>query len=139
MKLTLSFYRAKTSRPCPRGQILRKGFTREAFTRSDGTRIKATRVKPGCIKDRGEPGKGPKTLPTPVEGSLEGWKKDMPRKKRHALLKRLTKKENCRSVIGRLTLLRNISDDPATDRVAEADAKWLHKQPFCKLKSKEKK
>ena len=136
MKLTL--YRAKTSR-CPRGKIFRKAFTRKAFTRSDGTRVKASRTPGKCIIDRGKPGKGPKILPTPRKGSLEGWKKDMPRKERHALLKRLTKKENCRSVIGRLTLLRNISDDPGTDRVAEADAKWLHDQPFCKLKTKEKK
>lgn len=137
MKLTI--YRAKTDSRCPRGRIFRKGFTRKAFTRADGTRVDKTRVKGGCIIDRGKPGKGPKILPTPREGALGGWKKDMSERGRHAILKRLTKKDTCATVIRRLVLLRNISDDPKTDRVAEADQKWLHKQPFCKLKTKEKK
>lgn len=134
MKLTI--YRAKVG-GCPRGQIFRKAFTRKPFTRGDGIRVKGGRVPGKCIEDRGKAGKGPKTLPTPVLGALGGWKKDMSDRSRHEILKRLTRKDTCATVIRRLVLLRNISADPATDRVAKADQTWLRKQPFCKLKSKE--
>jgi len=60
---------------CPRGQILRKGYTRKAYKRG-GKLIKATKIKPACIKDRGAKGKTPsskKVLPKLEKGSLSKY------------------------------------------------------------------
>jgi hypothetical protein len=111
---------------CGPGKIRRK-----AYTRKDGTHVRS-----GCIIDRGKPGKGPDTLPKPKKGHLKGWHADESAAKRRRALKKWTKRTNCRKTIGKLTLLRNLSDDPQVDRAAKADAQWLHDQGFCKLESK---
>lgn len=114
---------------CGRGKILRSGFTRR-----DGTY-----VTPACVPDKGAKGKTPvskRVLPKPVRGDIGVWTKEMPVAKRHEALKRVVNERGCRKVIGGLTLLRNLTSDPATKTKAKADAKWLHGQGFCKLKSK---
>ena len=126
--MILSIYPATR---CPRGKIRRKGYS---YTRN-GTRV---RVKGECIIDQGKPGKGPKILPKPREGALQGWKKDMAERDRHRILKKVTRQDGCATVIRRLVLLRNISADRPTDRIAKRDETWLHKQPWCKLKTKAK-
>lgn len=116
-------------RSCGRGKILRS-----AYRRSDGSYVKAT-----CVPDKGASGKTPssqRVLPRPVPGDLGVWKKDMSSTMRHASLKNEVQKRGCRKVIGSLTLLRNLSSDPGTKKTAKADAKWLHGQNFCELKSK---
>ncbi len=118
-------------RGCGPGQIMRRGFTR-----SDGTY-----VKPGCVKDQGAPGKTPasgRVLPAPKAGMLKGWKAADEAQKRRAALKRAVKSEGCRPVITRLTLEHNFTyrTSPKTARTAMTDAKWLHDQGFCKLKTK---
>ena len=42
-----------TKKDCPKGKILRKGYTTK----------KGVKVEPKCIKDQGKPGKGPKIFP----------------------------------------------------------------------------
>lgn len=118
-------------RACGPGQILRRGYTRK-----DGTY-----VSPGCVRDQGAPGRTPaykRVLPAPKPGTLKGWKASDSAGKRHSALKRAVKAENCRSVIGRLTLERNFTyrTSPKTSKTAAADAKWLHDRSFCKLKTK---
>jgi len=118
-------------RGCGPGQILRNGFTRK-----DGTY-----VPPGCVKDQGTRGKTPawqRVLPKPKAGMLKGWKADESAEDRHAALRRAVKSEGCRSVITRLTLEHNFTyrTSPKTAKTAMTDAKWLHKQGFCKLKTK---
>lgn len=116
-------------RKCARGKILRSGFTR-----SDGTY-----VAPACVPDKGAPGKTPaykRVLPTPEPGSLGKWSKRMPDAARHAELKKTVDRRGCRAVIGSLTLLRNLTADRPTKAAAKADAAWVRKQGFCKLKTK---
>lgn len=116
-------------RSCPRGKIRRKGYRRK-----DGTRVKSA-----CVPDKGKPGKTPiseRDLPKPKKGHLRGWHANESASKRHAALKKWVRKTNCKKTIGKLTLLRNISPDRKVDRAAKADAKWLHDQDFCKLKTK---
>jgi hypothetical protein len=60
----------------------------------------------------------------------------MSQEKRHQSLKKVVERRGCRQVIGSLTLLRNLTADGGTKKAAKADAKWLHDQNFCKLKSK---
>jgi len=111
---------------CGPGLILQKGYTT----------AKGVHVGPACVPDRGRPGKGPKTLPTPREGGLGGWKKDLPAGQRRVILKRETGKAGCGTVIKRLTLVRNITSDRATKTLMKKDTLWLRRQPFCRLKSK---
>lgn len=114
---------------CGKGEIVRSGFRK-----SNGTY-----VKPTCVPDSGSPGKTPiskRVLPVPKTGSLGVWKKEMPVSRRHEELKKTVARRGCRQVIGSLTLLRNLSADPGTKTAAKADAKWVHKQGFCKLKGK---
>lgn len=63
-----------TNRDCPHGYVMRKGYTRrfrKSITNSGYTvrrkgtvyvakpKVRSITVKPGCIRDRGLPGKGP--------------------------------------------------------------------------------
>ncbi len=116
---------------CGRGKIRRSGYMR-----SDGTY-----VKPACVPDKGAPGKTPaskRVLPKPKPGALGRWSSKISDGRRHDALEAITDKRGCRKVIGSLTLLRNLSADPKVKIVAKGDAKWLHNQDFCKLKSKQK-
>lgn len=106
---------------CPPGEILRKAYERKAYIRKDGTRVKKTVVAPGCIKDRGASGKGPKTIVIDPKDRLlsnAGYTniKDMTKSERRSALKklveRLEKKYNSRiaynSVIQRLNARANL-------------------------------
>lgn len=116
---------------CKPGEILRKGYVTKH----------GVRVSPACVPDTGAPGKTPpsgRVLPEPKKGDLGKWKKDLSTQKRHKALEKVVERRGCRDVIGSLTLLRNLSADKATSRKAKKDAEWLHKQKFCKLKTKKK-
>jgi hypothetical protein len=47
-------------------RVSRPGYYRKPYTRSDGTRVAGAHVKGSTfkVKDRGMPGRGPKTIPT---------------------------------------------------------------------------
>lgn len=114
---------------CKSGEIRRRGYTTK-----HGVRVPST-----CVPDKGAPGKTPaskRVLPKPVPGDIGAWKKAMPASKRHSALKEAVERRGCRKVIGGLTLLRNLSSDAGTKSAAKQDAKWLHAQKFCELKSK---
>lgn len=85
---------------CAKGQILRVGYT---------TR-KGVKVKPTCIKDRGKPGKGPKTLPD-TSGDLHltdyGYKTALAASTRRAALRRASQAEGTLAVLRHLNLIRN--------------------------------
>ena len=118
---------------CPTGKIRRKAYKIKSGP------AKGTRVKSVCVKDQGKPGKGPKTMPSPKAGGLHGWTKDLPASARRKILKRVSAKKGCKSTLGDLNLLANITADKPTKKKARADHKWLHNQGFCKLKTKKKK
>lgn len=109
---------------CPAGKIRRK-----AYTTRKGVKVKST-----CVPDKGKPGKGPKTLPSPKPGALTGWQKALPQKERLRVLKSLTKEQGCGVVINKLNLLRNITADKPTKKAAASDMRRLRKQAYCRLK-----
>lgn len=126
---------------CPAGKIRRASYTRHGYRRKDGTRVAATHVPSSCVPDTGAPGKTPaykRVLPRPKPGMLRGWKGDASASSRHAAIRRAVASEGCPGVIRRLTLERNFTHrtSPHTAANAAKDARWLHKQGFCHLKTK---
>lgn len=78
------------------------------------------------MEDRGRPGRGPKTLPTPRRGALRGWKASDPSKKRRRILDGIVRNEGYATATRRLTLLKNISTSRKADRAADDDLDYLH-------------
>lgn len=116
-------------RKCPSGKILRSGYTTK----------RGVRVRPSCVVDTGAPGKTPpskRVLPKPEPGALRPWAKDLPLRKRRQAAATVSRRDGCVTAIRKLTLLRNLTADKATERAAKADADWLRRQDFCKLKSR---
>lgn len=112
---------------CPGGQVRRTGYTRK-----DGVKVKSA-----CVPDKGAPGKTPASKRWfPRNGRPLGWKKDMSVPERHGVLRRKTEQAGCRPVIRALVARANVTTDRETERKMRTDAKWLHKQDFCKLKTK---
>lgn len=97
---------------CDKGEIVRKAYTRKAYTRKDGTKVKATRVSPKCIKDRGNPGKGPYTLPPLKDNHFltkHGYSLSKSFDERKKSLKKAIKENSSLSVLKHLVLVRNYS------------------------------
>lgn len=108
----------KGKKGCKVGQIKRVTYKRRAYTRADGVRVKATVVKAGCIKDRGEKGKGPYTLPPLKDKGFltsEGYHLKLSVKDRHAALRKACRKYGCLKVIRHLGLVRNYSKSVKTN------------------------
>lgn len=93
------------------------------------------RAKLGAI-ELVELGRRRKLLPKPKKGALGKWLKESSVESRHKALKKVVNKRGCRKVISSLTLLRNLTQDPGTKKLAKQDAKWIRGQGFCKLKTK---
>ena len=127
-------YLNKQSGGCPKGTILRKGYE----TR-DGRKVQAR-----CIKDRGQPGRGPKVLP-PLDKKMSlskfGYKTDKSDKTRQTALtaavndyknrKDLTKRQAALKVLKRVVLIRtyNKSNDKVK-KIMTRDVKFLQKKYF---------
>lgn len=99
---------------CPKGYIMRDGYVTS----------KGVRVKPTCIKDRGKPGKGPKTLPE-TSGDLHlsdyGYKTSLSASVRRAALRKAAKDAGTLVVLRHLNLVRNkqASGSPAKNIMNE--------------------
>lgn len=120
------------AKKCPPGYIMRKAYTTQ----------KGVKVGQSCTPDTGKPGKTPpegRILPKPEPGALGGWSKKLSDSARREVLKKLTGREGCGTVIKKLVLLRNLTTDQATKKTAKSDQGWLKKQGFCELKTKGKK
>lgn len=149
----------KYPKSCPEGEILRKAYERKAYTRKDGVKVKASVVAPGCIKDRGAEGKGPKAIVIDPKDRLlsnAGYKKvkDLTVKERHSILKglveRLERKYGARiaynSVIQRLNSRANllVRTSPENSRIFKEDMNYIskmykkHKLRQMKLKAQGK-
>lgn len=111
----------RSAKKCGPGEIMREGFRkkghkRNSYTRGDGTRVNAsevseTYVEPTCIKDRGKPGKGPKTLPVPgdiIKLSKYGYRIHKSDRVRQRALREASKDFDVLPVLRRLNLLRNL-------------------------------
>lgn len=132
----------KSSKTCPPGQILRKGYRkkahlRRAYERDDGTEVHASYVDPAyvapaCVKDMGKPGKTPpsgRVLPKPgteLHLSRFGYKVDKSEsKRREALLNATKETQNPLEVLRRLNLLRNYQADVENKRRMSRDVKYM--------------
>jgi len=69
------------------------------------------------------------------EGALQGWQKAEPQKKRLRILRRVVREDGYATTIRRLNFLRNISNDPGTDRAAKSDMLALQKEYGIPIKS----
>ncbi len=109
---------AKGGAKCKTGQIKRVTYKRKGFTKANGTRVKPTAVKAKCIKDRGQKGKGPYTLPKLKDNGFltsEGYHLRLSVKDRQAALRKACRKHGCLKVIRHLGLVRNYSKSVKTN------------------------
>ena len=90
-----------TKKDCPKGKILRKGYTTK----------KGVKVEPKCIKDQGKPGKGPKIFPEIKSLNLGefGYELKYSFEKRKIALKKSFEKYTPLKVLRYLVLIRNYS------------------------------
>jgi hypothetical protein len=133
---------------CPKGYIMRKGYTRkfrntvkrEGFTvRRKGKvftvrpKKNATYVSPGCIKNRGLPGKGPREGQEGI-GSLRkgelikyGYSYRLPDSQRRAALKRAIKSYGALSTFRKLDAVSKYSVRTAPDAssIFAKDRDWI--------------
>ena len=84
---------------CSRGMIRRKSFTNK----------RGVHVRSSCVKDRGAPGKGPKTLPKYKSGSLPGYHLKDRESTRRSKLRKISKKKGCIRTLREVNLLRNFN------------------------------
>ena len=115
---------------CQKGKDIRR-----AYRRKDGTLVKAS-----CV-----PHKGAKYMPESRKflkkadlgpSPLGKWHEGMTSKERHSALHKATEQKGCRRVIRNLVAIANVTTDRPTEKKLRTDAKWLHKQGFCHLKTK---
>lgn len=112
---------------CPRGQIMRRGYTR---TTSSGKRV---RVPATCVPDKGLKGRGPRLLP-PVRkpgwlgsfGYAVNYKAGV---RRAALAKAIKSEGSAVAVLRRLVFIRNYQHrtNPKVAAKLERDYKWIQK------------
>ena len=114
----------KTSK-CPKGQILKKGYTTK----------KGTKVKPTCIEDKGKPGKGPVLfkIPKEDEGLLGdyGYELKISHEKRIKAIKKSIKANNSLKVLRYLNAIRtlNKSNERYFNKL-DKDVKWVQNNYF---------
>ena len=89
--------RSSSKRKCPRGMIRRKSFTNK----------RGARVRSSCVKDRGAPGRGPRTLPKYKKGSLPKYRLEDAEMSRRQRLRSIAKKRGCIKTLREVNLLRN--------------------------------
>ena len=139
-KLRCNIEGCKVPTSCPKGEILREGYIRNRYVKNGKKlSVKKTLVAPGCIKNRGSPGKGPKLIVlNDKEHLLSDFGyynvKDLTEKQRHSrlrkLLKHVTEKHDevkaynylIRALTARSTLTKKTS--PESSGIFEADKEW---------------
>jgi hypothetical protein len=70
-------------------KVRRKGYRRGAYTRKGGVRVKESKVSGSSfsIRDRGKPGRTPKSQRFFHPKRHTGWRADMPAERRRSLVK----------------------------------------------------
>lgn len=106
--------------PCPDGYILRKGYTDS----------RGRKYKPTCIKDRGNPGKGPVKIPPPKKGKLSqyGYEnvKGLTIKERRKAIDKAMKNHNHTTIVRDLHAIAtlNKNTNPRLSKMIRNDAQW---------------
>jgi hypothetical protein len=106
------------ARKCPKGQILRKAFTKKS----------GVKVAGACIKDRGLPGKG-KRLFTLRKGTLSkyGYKTSFETGVRHAALRKAVSGESYATVVRKLNAVAILQKrtNPKVHNILRGDMAWV--------------
>lgn len=114
---------------CPKGQILRKGYSRKSYKRSSGKRVKGSRVPPSCIRDIGSRGKGKKIFKDLRVGSLtkHGYNLSKKYSSRRTSLKKAVREYGTSSVIKKLNILNvyNKRKSPEIVKKVQGDMKFV--------------
>jgi hypothetical protein len=119
------------------GEIIvhKKAYTRRAYTRKDGTRVQASHVPASTfkVKDRGAPGRTPKSKQWAKFETFTGWQKTQSSTTRRSKMLAATDKRSSlhdRYVeAGRmLNQLANVTTDRPTERKARADANYFFRR-----------
>lgn len=110
---------SKTRKRCPKGKILRKGYTRK-----DGVRVRAT-----CVKDRGEKGKGKQLFKNLEQGDLtkHGYSLKKSDLSRHRALNKARKEYSYAGLVHKLNALAILmkNTEPTYSKRAKKDMEWL--------------
>ena len=125
----------KGGKTCPSGQILREGYT---ATRKKKTilgrllnRGTTYRVKASCIKNRGNPGKGPAVIGPLKQGDLKdaGYEHTDSAEKRHAALSKAVGKYGRLSTLRKLNAIAVLNKNvgPTRAKIYRTDRDWVKK------------
>ena len=128
----------KGGKTCPSGQILREGYT---ATRKKKTilgrllnRGTTYRVKASCIKNKGNPGKGPAVIGSLKQGDLKdaGYDHIDSAEKRHAALSKAVGKYGRLSTLRKLNAIAVLNKNVAPTRANtyRTDRNWISKTYF---------
>ena len=139
--------RSLSKRNCPPGMILRKAYTRKyssavrnrGFTvRKEGRayrvvpKAKSMFVEAGCIKNVGNPGKGPKLFGPLRKGELakHGYSYRLSNSERRGALKKAMNEYGVIGVYRKLNAVAKLSKraSPSASNVFSRDREWVHSQ-----------
>lgn len=127
------------AKKCPPGEIK---ITRRGYNTKAGKRVKPATF---CATDRGRPGRGPKTIPTPRKGALGGpGYTTKTTEARHRLLRKHLREHGYASTIAALQSRINLGSQTMTRTalaVFEKDKRWVqkHGETMAKTKNARKK
>lgn len=111
------------TKKCPKGEILRDGYTTK----------KGTKVPSTCVKDMGKPGKGKKLFELKDAGMLGdfGYELKIAHEKRIIAIKKSIKKNGANAVLKHLVAIRTLqkSNEKYFNKL-DKDVKWIQKNYF---------
>ena len=128
----------KGGKTCPPGQILREGYT---ATRKKKTLIgrlfkrgTTYRVGPTCIKNKGNPGKGPAVIGPLKQGDLKqvGYDHTDPAHERHMSLIKAVSEHGPLSTLRKLNAIAVLNKNvaPTRAKIYRTDRDWIKKIYF---------
>jgi len=128
----------KGGKTCPSGQILREGYT---ATRKKKTilgrllnRGTTYRVKASCIKNKGNPGKGPAVIGPLRQGDLKdaGYDHNDPAHERHIALIKAVSEYGPLSTLRKLNAIAVLNKNvaPTRAKIYRTDRDWISKTYF---------
>lgn len=128
----------KGGKTCPKGQILREGYTATRKNKSLIGRLfkrgTTYRVGPTCIKNKGKPGKGPDAIGPLKKGDLKdaGYDHTDPAHERHMALIKAVSEYGPLSVLRKLNAIAVLNKNVAPSRASVylTDRNWIKKIYF---------
>ena len=128
----------KGGKSCPPGKILREGYiaTRKKKTMLGRLLNRGTtyRVKASCIKNKGNPGKGPAVIGPLKQGDLKqaGYDHTDPAHKRHMALIKAVSEYGPLSTLRKLNAIAVLNKNvaPTRSKIYRTDRDWISKTYF---------